>query len=280
METRLNQVQTGWTVYGRDGDKIGDVEEVGTNYVLVTKGLIFVTDIYIPTHAIDSIDADAGAVYLAVEKSAIEDQGWTEPPVADQEQWTGSATGSAATATSTTSTTGYAGETGREYESESDRVRVPLHEEELRAERRTDTAGEVTVGKKVVEEERDFDVPVTHDEVEVRRVPADRRTADTSEAFTEGDTIRVPVSAERVEVTKEPRVVEEIEISKRPVTESQRVSERVRREEVEVDESGNVLTGAGASMTGTGHDLDTGVAGTSGTRSDLDVDEDDTTLRR
>ena len=53
----------------------------------------------------------------------------------------------------------------------------------------------------------------------------------------DGETIRVPVHAEDVDVRKEARVVEEVEISKRPVTENRRVSETVRREEIDVDET-------------------------------------------
>lgn len=272
MDTRLNDLQTGWTVYGRDGDKIGDIEEVGPNYLLVTKGLIFITDLYIPTSAIDTVDANEGAVFLTVDKATVEDQGWTEPPSADASDW----------AATTTATEARAAASDVGYETDAQSVRVPLHEEELRAERTVDTAGEVRVGKNVVEEQREFDVPVTREEVEVRRVSTDRPAGASSEAFVEGDTIRVPVSAERIEVTKEPRVVEEIEISKRPVTETQRVSETVRREEVDVDETGNVLAGSAASMTGARRDLDDDRVGSTSlsTRDTEDSADDDDPLRR
>lgn len=50
-----------------------------------------------------------------------------------------------------------------------------------------------------------------------------------------GDTIRVPVTAETVTVDTQSRVVEELEISKRPVTETQHVEGTVHREEVDVE---------------------------------------------
>jgi uncharacterized protein (TIGR02271 family) len=53
----------------------------------------------------------------------------------------------------------------------------------------------------------------------------------------DGETIRVPLRAEDVDVRKDTRVVEEVVISKRPVTETKRVSDTVRREEVDVDET-------------------------------------------
>lgn len=293
MNTGFSEIQAGWSAYGRDGDKIGDIEEVGSDYILVTKGLIFVTDLYIPVDVIENVDASEGRVYLTVDKSSVEDQGWNEPPVRGEALATSEVdgpveglgyTGRDADESSASVTNAYSGTTGTTrttgYDTDvsgTDSVRVPVHQEELRAERVAEQAGEVRVGKNIVEEERTLDVPVTRDEVEIRRVSTDRPAGASEDAFTQGDTIRVPVTAERVNVDKEARVVEEIEISKRPVTETQRVTDTVRREELEVDETGNVLTGAGASMTGTGHELDQ--SATYGSRTSGDVDDDDVTRR-
>lgn len=269
MAMQYDQIQAGWNARGSDGDKIGDIEEVGPNYLLVTKGLFFPTDLYIPTSAITQVDAEGGEVILNVTKSEVEDQGWNEPPVDgydptveggtgqvaglgyDGRETTGTAYGRTDETTeglgytgADAATTGYA-DTGT---TETDRLRVPVHEEEVRAERVRESAGEVRVRKDVVEENQSMEIPVTRDEVQVRRVSTNREATGDATAFTEGDTIRVPVTAERVEVTKEPRVVEEIEISKRPVTETERVEETVRRERVDVDES-DALAGAGTMRT-------------------------------
>ena len=91
----------------------------------------------------------------------------------------------------------------------------------------------------VVEEQRSLDVPVSRDEGHVHRVPTSDSAADPSDAF-QSDSVRVPVMEEQVEVTKTPRVVEELEIEKRRTTDTQRVSDTVRREEARVDEQGNV----------------------------------------
>ncbi|MBA2314228.1 MAG: YsnF/AvaK domain-containing protein, partial [Chloroflexi bacterium] len=128
-------------------------------------------------------------------------------------------------------------------------------------ERTTESAGEVRIDKNVVEEERTLDVPVTREEVQIRSVATDGSTAVGDDAFS-GDTIRVPVTEERVDVSKEVRVVEEIEISKRPVTETQRVSETVRREQVDIDDSSNAMSGS--ATTGT-----TSSVGSSGYDDDL-----------
>jgi uncharacterized protein (TIGR02271 family) len=261
-DTRYDQIEAGWDVYGSDGEKIGSIEEVGRSYLLVVKGLIFTTDLYIPLNAVRELDTAEGRVYLNVAKDEVETRGWTEPPtdgetLADSGETyaeTSSASGVGGYAADSTDDVAYRGSSERTMDTES--VRVPVHQEELRAERTAEQAGEVRVGKNVVEEERALDVPVTRDEVQVRRVSVDREAGASEDAFTDGDTIRVPVTEERVNVTKEPRVVEELEISKRPVTETQRVSDTVRREEVDVDDTSGVLSGSSSSTSGMRRDFD------------------------
>ena len=66
------------------------------------------------------------------------------------------------------------------------------------------------------------------------RRPSDRPIEQT------GQTIEVPVHEERVEVEKQPVVYEEVGIGKRSVTETQSVSETLRREEARIDREGGV----------------------------------------
>jgi uncharacterized protein (TIGR02271 family) len=254
-----DQIQPGWNAIDRSGDKIGSIEEVGPNYFLVTKGLIFVKDVYVPFDAVDSTDPNEQLVQLNVGKGDIDSRGWDEPPT------DGQAAASGMSGASRASSGSYAkGSASDEYASstpasgDNDSFRVPVREERLQAEKRREQAGEVTVGKNVVEEQRDMEVPVTRDEVQVRRIATDRAAGDDTNAFSDGDTIRVPVTAEKLDVGKETRVVEEIEVSKRPVTETQRVSDTVRREQVDVNDTGDVLTSAGSRSVGAGDEWQEG----------------------
>jgi uncharacterized protein (TIGR02271 family) len=116
---------------------------------------------------------------------------------------------------------------------EEDRTgRIPIHEERLRAEKTAREAGEVRVDKEVVEEERTMRVPVTHEEVEIERHAVDR----PAEGDMGSDTVRIPVYEEDVRVTKEPRVVEEIEIKKRQVVDEKEIKADVRKEVPHIDE--------------------------------------------
>lgn len=116
---------------------------------------------------------------------------------------------------------------------------VELHEEELQAQKVTRQAGEVRVTKEVVEEQRTLEVPVTREQVRVTSVTPTQSAADPTQAFQEG-TISVPVREEDVQVTKQVRVAEELEIGKTAVQETQHVTDTVRREQLNVQEVGEV----------------------------------------
>jgi uncharacterized protein (TIGR02271 family) len=214
MRSDLNQVQAGWDVIDRLGEKIGDVNQVQPDYLVLTKGLIFLKDLYVPLDAVEKVDTGEQTVMLNVRKGDIDESRWAQAPA-------GSYSGNVADGSSANDTV------------------MTVKEERIRADKARKQTGEVAVGKRVVEQRADMEVPVTREEVEVTRRRVDR-PANANETFSQDEaTIRVPVTAEEVNVTKEPRVVEEIVVSKRPVTETQRVSDTVRREEVILDETGD-----------------------------------------
>jgi len=122
-----------------------------------------------------------------------------------------------------------------------DRDTVQLREEQLRARKETVEAGEVEIRKEVVSEQRTIEVPVTREEVVIERRPVDRVESDRTDVgdIREGETISVPVREEQVTVEKRPVVTEEVSVGKRQVTETERVSDTVRREEAVIDRTGD-----------------------------------------
>ena len=138
---------------------------------------------------------------------------------------------------STASTTGTAStgvpETGTEGEQ-----RVRLREEQLRAQKQPVETGEARLRKDVVSEQQSMDVPVTHEEVYVERRPGSGQPTD--QPLGEGETYRVPVRDEQVSVEKQAVEREEVGMGKRPVEETKRVSDTVRREEAHVEREGDV----------------------------------------
>ncbi|MBA3275436.1 MAG: DUF2171 domain-containing protein, partial [Chloroflexia bacterium] len=69
---------SGMDVQGSDGEKVGSVQDVQGDYVVVSKGFFFPTDYYIPVSAITSADGDN--VYLNVTKDQALNQGWDQVP--------------------------------------------------------------------------------------------------------------------------------------------------------------------------------------------------------
>ena len=218
-ETQSGQIETGWDVYDVNGDEIGDVSEVGPNYIVVEKGWLFPTDIYIPNSAITSVAPDR--IQLNVAKDAIDGESWNSPPAdqgfegQDEQRYVD--TSAAATS---------------DYDTDATLER---REERLQVGKEAVQTGEVRVGKEVIEEQESIDVPVTRESVEVSTRSVDRPA--TGAAFEEGE-ISIPVSEERVTVDKEARVVEELEVDKVARQDTERVTDTVRREEFRIDDEG------------------------------------------
>jgi uncharacterized protein (TIGR02271 family) len=114
-----------------------------------------------------------------------------------------------------------------------DEEQIQLREEELRVTKQPVETGHARIKTDVVEEEKSVDVPVTREEVFVERHPTEHRPAGGP--IGQERTIDVPIREERARVEKEPVVYEEVNVGKRATTETQRVSDTVRREEAYID---------------------------------------------
>jgi uncharacterized protein (TIGR02271 family) len=110
---------------------------------------------------------------------------------------------------------------------------IQLREERLEVAKRPVETGSVRVRKRVVTEHKTIDVPVEREEVVVERRPASGRAARDEIGE---DEIVIPVKEERVSVTKKPVVT----VGKRKVQDTKHVSETLRKEELKVDEAGDV----------------------------------------
>ena len=111
---------------------------------------------------------------------------------------------------------------------------VELAAEELHVDKTRQQAGQVEIHKEVVQEQVEIPVTLEHEEVVVTRRAVDG-VAGTIGA--DEEVVRIPVSEEVANVTKTARVVEEVEVEKRVVTENQTVTGTVRHEELDVNDS-------------------------------------------
>jgi len=120
---------------------------------------------------------------------------------------------------------------------------MEVKEERLRAEKQPVEAGEVTVSKEIHTETKTLEVPVQREEVVIERTPVHGRTAAegiSAGDIGEGEQIRIPVREEQVNVAKEAVVTEQVKVGKRTVQDTEQVSGQVRKEEVKIDQTGDV----------------------------------------
>ena len=72
----MADLQPGWDVVGNDGRRVGEIREVGQNYLLTSIGLAGA--LYIPASAIANVEDEA--VYLSVPQPDVAQMGWDQPP--------------------------------------------------------------------------------------------------------------------------------------------------------------------------------------------------------
>jgi len=132
--------------------------------------------------------------------------------------------------------TGNANYTGTDRNS----MKVPVYEEQLNVDKRQGQLGEVQIHKTVNQEQVNVPVELRREEVSVDQRDVNNRPLEAGEAaqaFQEG-TIRVPVRGEEAVVNKQAVVTGEVNINKNVTAEKQTISDTVRREQVNVDDSG------------------------------------------
>jgi len=117
---------------------------------------------------------------------------------------------------------------------EGEEISVPVVEEQLTAGVREREAGRFHLVKTVTEEQQSIDVPLQHDEVYITQTTTNRPATEADLAALDRD-IEVPMRSQEAVVSKEAVVTGEVGIRKETVTETQRVSDTVRREEVHVE---------------------------------------------
>jgi len=193
----------GWTVVGKDGQKIGKVDDL----------LIDTARMKVAEFEIDLKGADC--IYVPAAEARVDS---TRREVCLDRY----APGAYRTAASAGRTGNYADE------------RLTRTEEELRVGKRAVETGEVVVGKHVETEHKQVPVNLKREEIVIERRPVNR---DAGATDIRDDEIRVPLTEEEAVVDKRAVVKEELVIGKRVVEDQKTVDADVRREEFDIDET-------------------------------------------
>jgi uncharacterized protein (TIGR02271 family) len=212
-----SDIRQGYEVYSADDKKVCEIDEVSSNYFHCSKGFLFTKDVYIPYDTVTRVENRK--VFLDVAGDRVDQMGWDQPMA------------------------GEAGMTGGYREGAEER-RIPVREEELAARKTVEPAGEVEVRKNVTEEQKTMEIPRVREDVTVERQRVERPSEGP---VGEGETIRVPITEERIEIEKRPVVKEELVIKKQPEVAQERVTETVKKEQAEVERRGEAKWGEGGS---------------------------------
>lgn len=126
---------------------------------------------------------------------------------------------------------------------ERDHQTFKLYEERLIANKNRVKAGEVTVGKRIETETAQVSVPIQKERVVIERVTptVEDAVVDAREShFQEGEVARIEVYEETPEIRKETFVREEVRVRKVVDSDTVEAEETIRREELDIDTSGNL----------------------------------------
>src|SRR5579871_4139632 len=74
----VDDIERGWSVFSEDGKRVGDVVEIHPHYILVSRGLLVVRDVYVPRYAVAGVSERK--VQLAITADRLRAMGWNEPP--------------------------------------------------------------------------------------------------------------------------------------------------------------------------------------------------------
>jgi uncharacterized protein (TIGR02271 family) len=186
---------------GIDDYDLGEVQQVTSEHVITQKGIVNTKWFQIPKRLAQEFDGNKLVLKVGEEEAKMMYAKDESPLEEDQE-------GSETT--------------------------VPLVEERLEP-RKTEIIEEATLVKEPLKETKQMDVELTHEELALeRKTLSEARKTDEKpvESRTE---IKVPLKREEVESTKQSYVKEEIRVTKKPVTETQNVTEEVTSEKITED---------------------------------------------
>lgn len=115
---------------------------------------------------------------------------------------------------------------------------IPLVEERVSVTKREVETGRFRVRVGVEERHETIPVELSHDEVEIERVPVNRNVTQLPSVRLEGSTTIIPVVEEVVVVEKRLVLVEEIHVRRKTSVATEQIPVTIRSEQAQIERSG------------------------------------------
>ena len=241
---------SGATVYGRDGEKIGNAgnayidDQTGEpEWVTVNTGLFGMNESFVPLR---NAELTGDGLTVPYSKDQVKDAPNVDPDnghldESEEQRLFSHYDLTSVSSARPTGDVGSAGD-GAGYDTSGPTTDEAMtrSEEQLKVGTETHEAGRARLRKYVVTEEQNVTVPVTREEVRVEREPitdANRGAAMDGPELSEEEH-EVVLHEERAVVDKEAVPVERVRLGKEQVTEQETVSEQVRQERIEAEGTG------------------------------------------
>jgi uncharacterized protein (TIGR02271 family) len=183
---------------GNDDYDLGEVQQVTSEHVITQKGIVNTKWFQIPKRLAQEFDGNKLVLKVGEEEAKMMYSKDQSPLEEDQE--------------------------------ESEKT-VSLVEERLEP-RKTEIIEEATLVKEPVKETKQMDVQLTHEELALELKPLSEPRKTDEKPVESRTEIKVPLKREEVESTKQSYVKEEVIVTKKPVTETQNVTEEVTSEKI------------------------------------------------
>lgn len=246
----------GTTAYDRDGDKLGKVGQVYVDtdsgrplWASVHTGMFGLSESFVP---LENATLEGDELRVAYEKDRVKDAPRVEADreISEEEQsqlweYYGLSGSSSMNDYDTTGTTGGFDTTrgaGHDTSGPNTDDAMTRSEEQLSVDKRNVETGRARLRKHIVTENQTVTVPVEREEVRLEREPitdANRddalRGADLSEEEHE-----VTLHEEQVVVDKKTVPVERVRVDKETRVDNERVSENVRKEQIDFDKDSSL----------------------------------------
>lgn len=246
IDTNNIDTLVGADVIGSDGSKIGRVGQVyvdsTTNvpsWVTINTGLFGLSESFAP---LENADWDGDVLRVAYEKSVVKDAPRVENDGAldaQEEEALYRYYGVSAPTAGQTEEQVVPGAVGNDTSDAMTDDAMTRSEERLEVGTERVTAGSARLRKHIVTENQTVTVPVSHEEVTLEREPITDSNAGQAAAGPDlsEEEHEVQLTEERVVINKETVPVERVRLGTETVTENQQVSEDVRKEQIEVDDT-------------------------------------------
>jgi uncharacterized protein (TIGR02271 family) len=115
-----------------------------------------------------------------------------------------------------------------EEDQEDSETTVSLVEERLEP-RTKQIMEEATIVKEPIKETKQIEVELTHEELVLERRPLSEPQMTDEQPVDSRTEIKIPLKREEVETTKQSYVKEEVGVTKKPITETQTITEELKR---------------------------------------------------